>query len=319
MEFRDFLNLSWQKRGVVLSIVLVFLALAAVFVVIMPLKHEANSRLLIVQDFAEGTSSYNMSQSNNYLSKLLSGVVDSSSFFRDVLNSGYNIDRAYFSTSGDDQEMIREWRRTVEASTINDGGGIIEISVYHTEKDQLEQISEAVNYILRTNHSEYHSLDKKVGIRVIDDPVISRFPVKPNVSYIFFLALVLGLTIAGSYVYLFSESKDRDNSDSDDHHSSQPASYPEYEDRGSSRFNEEKIETEDDPIPIRKEDPEDYLVLDRNKEDTYSQGIGSGPAQGDRENEGGNQEKDDFQKREQEENITPEEIEKRGDIRNIFG
>lgn len=311
MEFKDFLSLLWQKKGVVFSITLFFLAVATALTLVIPLKHGASSRILIVQDFPEGTSSYAITQSNQHLSKLLARVVDSSAFFRDVLDSGYNINTSYFSPTGDSQEMIKEWRNTVEARAVNDGEGIIEIDVYHTERFQLEQISGAVIATLKNNHVEYHGLKDTLSLKIIDEPIISNFPVRPNIFHVFSLALILGLISSGSYVYLFSDTRPQNP------RPTHPQGYG-YRENGYKRY----IETDAQPrrsagnnsldnngsIPIKQEDPEEFLGHKNfytQESDCFDQGHVN-----DRFDQGSQNIPD--------KEMDPEEVEKRGDIRNVF-
>lgn len=305
MDFNEFLNLLWQKKRAVLSIALAFLAAATIFVLVTPLKYETTSRLVILQDFREGESTYNITQSNIHLSGLLSRVVDSSSFFKEVMNSGYNINESYFSPVGDDAEMMSEWRETVEARAVNGEGGVVEVTVYHADKVQLRQIAEAVNHVMEAEHESYHGLDERVEVKVIDSPAVSEFPTKPNVFLILSLALILGLTTGASYVFLISPSRGRDKVG--EPRASGPRSYPEYPEAPSRQREEPRKSAEKQPaegIPIIQEDQEKYLNPTSFEEEEAEDDLF--------------EEKFPERTRSREE-MKPEDIERRGNINNILG
>jgi len=328
MDFKYFLALVGRKKRVVASIVLTFLALATIFLVFSPFKYEASSKVVVTQKPLENESSYAITQSNIRLSQLLAEAVDSSSFFKKVLGSGYGIDEDYFSRTGDSQEMVRKWKAWVEAGVSGSGDGVINIKVYHTDKAQLKRIADAINQVLRTDNSDYHSLGDRVEIRVIDQPMVSDRPTEPNIFLVLALALVLGITVAFSYVYLFFFLPDQEQKRVGDVDGIFPGlgGYSEYsaeKKEGSSRPGtkekeaeraEAKDEVQDPSIPIIQEDPEKYLSPDDRPSSTPDR---------DEEGEEHPENKEDDTEEEEiplsRDRVSPEEVEEKGDIRNIFG
>jgi capsular polysaccharide biosynthesis protein len=103
------------------------------------------------------------------------------------------------------KDQIKEWGKTVSAKHVNDTG-IIAITVYHPNQTEAEKIAAAVNYVLMTQHSAYDGGGDTVKVRLIDQPVTSKYPVQPNVVLIGSLALILGLITSLIYVYLFADA-----------------------------------------------------------------------------------------------------------------
>lgn len=201
MSINQFLNLIISGRKTILKIVLAFLIITLILSFAQVLKYEANSRVLVVQSYSQGTDPYIMSKANDYLSGIFVQAIFSDSFFQEVLNSGFNIDKNYFPASSHDK--IKKWQKTVSAVNLRDSG-IIEISVYHPDSKQAEQIARAVNYILYTKNKLYHGGGDSVKIRVIDAPIVSNFPVKPNLLINLSLALIAGLACGFYYIYFLS-------------------------------------------------------------------------------------------------------------------
>lgn len=171
---------------------------------IQPFKYSTEARMMLVQDFAEGTDPYTMARTNEFLSGVLSRVVLSNSFFDAVMESGYNISSDYFPISAG--ARIEKWKKTVDVRPLDDTG-IINVVVFHPDKYQAEQIVRAINFTLQNKHTDYHSGSKNLEIKIIDKPVVSDFPVKPNILLNAGLALGIGLIISFCYVYLFPDEK----------------------------------------------------------------------------------------------------------------
>lgn len=203
MESMDFSKLLRRKAGTIFTIVFVTVVITVGASLLFPLKYGAQSRLLVVQNTA-GNDPYTISRSNEYLGNLLSQVVYSGSFYNLVLESSYNIDRGYFS--GVYRDQLKTWNRTVKTRTISDTG-IIEINVYHANPAQAQQIALAVNDVLINKNSLYQGGGQSVKINIIDQPLVSSYPVKPNIPRNSVIALVGSLVMAVFYIYLWPEEK----------------------------------------------------------------------------------------------------------------
>jgi capsular polysaccharide biosynthesis protein len=205
-ELKDFFNLIKRKKQTIMSVILVFLVVAMVVSFAQPLKYSSESRLLVVQNFPEETDPYAISKSNEYLTSILSKVISSNLFYEDIMDSGFLINRDYFSKNKNIKKEMKNWRKTVYAKPISDSG-IIDIKVYHQNKEQLVQIANAINFILKSKHNLYHGAGNSITIKIIDKPIISTWPTKPNVLLNIFVAFIFALILSLSYIYLFPEKK----------------------------------------------------------------------------------------------------------------
>jgi capsular polysaccharide biosynthesis protein len=196
----------WQaKRGTMAIIVAVFLVLGTVFTFVQEFRYEARSRVLLIQNFPAGVDPYNASKSNEFLANVLAHIIKTNTFYQEVLNAGFNINREYFG-EGEDRQL-KAWQGAVSVDVVNDSG-ILDIRVYHPERAQADQISRAVNFVLRSKHQEYHGMGEDIGLRVIDQPLTSRRTAKPNVPLNLGLSLLFGLAAALMYVYLFPDDRE---------------------------------------------------------------------------------------------------------------
>ncbi len=199
MEFHDFINLVARKRKTIFGIIAIFILLGIGVVAVQRFKYSSKSQLLVVQEYNKTVDAYTASKSNEYLSSVLASVVSSNSFFTKVLETGFEINASYFGETP--KEQMKQWEKTINAKSINDSG-IIAITVYHPNRAQAEKIDRAINHVLMTQHTAYHGSGEAVKVRLIDQPITSSFPVKPNIPLTIGLAIILGFIAGLVYVYL---------------------------------------------------------------------------------------------------------------------
>jgi capsular polysaccharide biosynthesis protein len=204
MNIHQFLSLIGKKKQTIVSIAIVFLAVAIIFSAVQPFKYDSNLNLLTIITFKDTVDPYTASRSNQFLSDLLARIVSSGSFFEKVKASGFNIDQSYFS--GSEKQQMKKWNKTVKAKGIADTG-MISIDVYHTDRAQAQEIAKAVAYTLQTTNSQYHGYGDAVQIKIIDQPITSNYPVLPNVPLNLGLAVLFALVFSSCYIYLFPEEK----------------------------------------------------------------------------------------------------------------
>ncbi len=200
MEIVEFLKLLNKKKQTVVAVVFFFLLLSVVLLAFQSFKYEAKSNILLLQYNGEAADSYNAAKSNQFISNLLAQVVPSNAFLNDVFESGFNVDKAYFGENQNDKLKI--WKKTVAVRALDDTG-VIEIDTYHTDKEQAEQINNAIINVIKTKKGTYYGRNDDISIRVIDEPLASTWPVQPNVLLSLSLVIFIALLISFSYIILF--------------------------------------------------------------------------------------------------------------------
>lgn len=206
MELNILFKIVKKRSGTIFSIILIFFLLGAVFTFSQPLKYRSRTRLLIIQNIS--ADPYTVSKSNQYLSNLFSEVIYSSSFFDLASNNNqFSIDKNYFS--GNYKNQMKTWTKTVEAKSTGDTG-IMEINVYHQNPVQAKQISLAINNTLMTESFNYQGNNQsQIKFNVIDQPIISDYPVKPNIIANLGSSLIFGFIFSILYVYMFPSRKEK--------------------------------------------------------------------------------------------------------------
>jgi len=203
MEINTFIQNVKKRKSKLFVFILIFLIVAATISFSQPLKYSASSRLLIIQ---EGSTSdpYTIAKSNQYIGSLLSEAVYSGSFLELLAANSNNIDWSYFS--GNYKQQLKRWEKTISARNINDTG-VMEINIYHPNSDQAKKIAIVVNNLIVTQNNNYQGSTDMVTVKVIDQPVVSSWPVKPNLPLNFGAALIFGLLFGLTYIYYFPKSK----------------------------------------------------------------------------------------------------------------
>ncbi|MFH0856524.1 MAG: hypothetical protein V1860_01345 [bacterium] len=181
---------------IIITFFLVFIT--AILTLFQPLKYESSSRFLLVRNYdgiADG------SKSVQYLSDILAKVIYSTSFLNEVLESGFNVDKKFFSNG---ENIKKQWEKTVQAKTSSDTG-IISVDVFHKNKEQAIAISQAIGHVLETKHMLYHGGGNNVSIIVIDKPITTKWPVKPNIIVNLILALIFGIISSIGFIYFLPD------------------------------------------------------------------------------------------------------------------
>lgn len=200
----DLSSLLKQKRQTLLSIFLIFLVIGSAFVLLQEFKFGTKSKILVIQEGYGRVDPYAVSRSVEYLSDLFSRVIYSNSFFSLVVSSDFDIEEGYFGE--DATKQMKKWKKTISAKAV-ENSGIININIYHPDASQAKQIALAVNHILITQNQNYQGLGDSVKISVLDQPVVSKYPVKPDLFFNLLFILGLSLLFGLVYIYIFPEEK----------------------------------------------------------------------------------------------------------------
>jgi len=185
----------------IVSCLLLVLACGVSFVE--PLQYSSSIRLLIIQPAALNYDPYTAIRASASVGGNLAQIVYTTDFFNRVLGSKYNIDASYFPT--DDAKRRKKWSQMVSVR-VEQGSGLLNITVYHTDKDQATEIANAIAYVMTTYGGSYVG-GSGLQIKLVDAPLVSRFPVKPNVLANGFIGFVVGIFLSIGYVLLTDKSR----------------------------------------------------------------------------------------------------------------
>lgn len=171
-----------------------------------PLKYSSEIRMLIIQPAALNVDPYTAIRSAEQIGNNLAQVVYTTDFYQKVINasnSNFAIDPTYFPDN--DAKRRKLWSQMVSVKVEN-GTGLLNITVYHPNKEQATAIAQAIAYVMTTEGANYVG-GTALQIRLVDEPLVSRFPVKPNIPVNGFTGLALGALFGVVYVILTDKSR----------------------------------------------------------------------------------------------------------------
>jgi capsular polysaccharide biosynthesis protein len=168
---------------------------------VQPLKYSSTVRLLVRQDTGTAVDAYTASRAEESIATNLTEILYTTTFFDGVMSAGFSIDPKTFPT--DDYNRRKEWAKTISAS-VEHGSGLLTLTAYHQDPKQAEQIVRAAAFVLTQKAGDYTS-GGHVTVQLIDAPLNSRWPVKPNLLVNGLSGLVLGGLFGVAYVLLQAE------------------------------------------------------------------------------------------------------------------
>lgn len=163
-----------------------------------PLEYRSGMTLLITQQ-AGSSDAYTASRSAERLADDLARYVATSNFFESVLGANFGVDASQFPSAGTQEAKRRKaWKKMVITS-VTRGTGMLMIDVYNKNPEQAKQISQAIAFVLTQEGWRYTSVGN-ISVRLVNAPLISRWPVRPNVPANTIGGGVLGAMASGVWL-----------------------------------------------------------------------------------------------------------------------
>lgn len=170
---------------------------AVIFVIVslfFPLEYRADADVLVVSKSRYGVDPYTVVKSAERIGENLIQVIGTSDFYDKVMSQpGYTLDKSRFEGQNITERTKRKrWQKAVTASVVY-GTGMVRVSAYNKDPHNAEQLAGAVMNALVGQGWQYVGGD--VTIKVVDSPITTRFPARPNLllnALAGFLAGVLG-------------------------------------------------------------------------------------------------------------------------------
>lgn len=192
-QYMNTLARGW-KRILLFAILTSFFGAGVSF--LFPLQYSSTMSLLIIQEQLSQVDPYTAIKASERISDNLGQIIYTTSFYDKVMRSDFNIDQAIFSD--DEIRRRKQWDRMISTQVMR-GSGILVVSVYHGDPQQATQIAQAIAFVLTTEGWTYVG-GGDLQVKLVDSPLESRWPVRPNVPANTFMGFVLGLIAGSGYV-----------------------------------------------------------------------------------------------------------------------
>lgn len=174
-----------RRWKIILLVGIIVGALSGLITLLFPLQYRADAQVLIISKSRYGVDPYTVVKSAERIGENIIQVMKTSDFYFKVKEQpGYGIDWSSFDNKSE-RERRKLWNRTIGASVVY-GTGVLNINAYHQDADQARQLAAAAATTLAAKGWEYVGGD--VAIKVVNEPVTTKWPVRPNI----FVNVVLG-------------------------------------------------------------------------------------------------------------------------------
>lgn len=191
---------SWRR---ILKFAFGGLLLALVLSVVQPLEYSATTKIAITQELGN-VDSYTAGRSAERVADDLAQAMYYSVFFNDIVDRYPGIDENYFGDTV--RKQRQKWGKAVSAS-VSRGNGTLTIRTYHPNSEQAELLATAIAEYLETDGWRYASGTGSISnMRVVDEVLTSRFPVRPNIPLNVFSGFVIGALFGVGLVLIQTEN-----------------------------------------------------------------------------------------------------------------
>lgn len=199
---KDFKNIIKKRWQTMLIITIIITAIVFSISALITPKYRSDISVIVIQKQASyKVDAFSAAKSAEYLSDILSKAIYTDTFLNDVIDAPVGISKKF---SDIPEEKKEEWKKTVDVKKLNNTG-IIEISVYDTSRQEAEKIARAVEWGLAVRGDKYHGGGDRIKIELIDGPITSVKPVKPNILLNTLLGFIFGIVISFVVVYFFRD------------------------------------------------------------------------------------------------------------------
>ena len=188
-----------------LFLLLVILVTASSFGIsaIQKSEYKSEVKLLVIQNQGQRLDAYTAARSAQTIGEVISKMVYTSSFFDRVLTSKFEIEDDFGS---DPEDRKEKWEDRVRVR-LSDETGSIQLSVYHEDRKQAEQIAFGIAHAMINYGEHYHGGGSQIEIKMVDLPITSDKTVRPNILLNTVAGFGLGILLSLVIVVLMGSKK----------------------------------------------------------------------------------------------------------------
>ena len=187
-----------HRRFKLIFLVGILVALLSVgFTFVFPLEYRADAQVLIISKSNSGIDPYTLVRSAERVGDNVIQVMKTDDFYQKVkAQKNYDIDWTVFESKGE-REKRKLWQKTLVPSVVY-GTGVLNISTLNTNSDTAVKLAAASADALVARGWEYVGGD--VTMKVVNNPIATRWPVRPNLVLNALLGFVVGTLLMGLLV-----------------------------------------------------------------------------------------------------------------------
>lgn len=175
---------------------------ASALSLLFPLEYRADAGVYIISKSRYGVDPYTVVKSAEQVGQNIVQVIKTQDFFDKVMADIDPVfDKSQFQNVTD-RVRTKHWQKAVDGSVVF-GTGVLSVSAYNTDPNQAKILAGALVDTLVQKGYEYIGGD--VTIKQVNKPIVTRFPVRPNLPINAAIGFVIGMILSG--IFITSKSK----------------------------------------------------------------------------------------------------------------
>ncbi|MFA6197573.1 MAG: Wzz/FepE/Etk N-terminal domain-containing protein [Patescibacteria group bacterium] len=259
-----------RNKTLVILMALVGIVVAIGVTLVQPFEYRTTFSVLVIEK-GNNQDAFTAAKSAERLSLSLGQIIYTTSFYDKVMHSKYMPNSAIFPN--DDQQRRAEWKRRIDTRVMSDIGQM-KISVYDRNSSNATALANALAMVLSEQGTEYLGGSDGVTLKVVDYPLTSKRPARPNIPFNLLAGFLLGGGAATGYLAAWTIRRQPT--------SSRTPEIPYTSNEATSKFSYPKAEIKRgiiapsvERVPVSVEQPNQYMFQNQ-----YGQ-VAAEPAQGD--------------------------------------
>ncbi|PIP29544.1 hypothetical protein COX27_00835 [Candidatus Kuenenbacteria bacterium CG23_combo_of_CG06-09_8_20_14_all_36_9] len=200
INYPQIIKNNWQTIAITSLIVIVLALGLSLF---QPLQYRSRVEFLIIQKQSLTMDAYAAARASEKMASGLATIIRTKSFFDKVMNSNFGISRSNFP---DNEKALRKYWQKNTLTSVSPETSLLQVNVYHKDKKEANKIALAIASVLVNDYGEYYGTNTDTIIKVVNEPLVSDYPVRPNIITNGIVGLVIGLTISISWI-IYEENK----------------------------------------------------------------------------------------------------------------
>ncbi|HNV97076.1 MAG TPA: Wzz/FepE/Etk N-terminal domain-containing protein [bacterium] len=193
------LNFSIQNKFVFVFFVLIFILISSILTAFQKMEYSSTAKVLVIQNQQMQMDAYIASKSSEAITKNLSDAILSSSFRAKVIEKYPDTPFVFYAS---EKQKRNYWKKQIDVKIIPNTS-ILEIKTYNESAFNAEKFLNNVVSTLFEYHKDYHGAGDLIKLQIIDNPVTSNYPVRPNWFVNLFMSLMLAIFFNISFMMLF--------------------------------------------------------------------------------------------------------------------
>lgn len=170
---------------------------ATVISLLFPLEYRADAGVYIISKSRYGVDPYTVVKSAEQVGQNITQILKTQDFFDKVMISvPLTFNKSQFQNVTD-RVRAKRWQKTVDGSVVF-GTGVLNVSAYNHNPLQAKILAGALVDTLVAQGYEYVGGD--VTIKQVNKPIVTQFPVRPNLPLNAALGFLIGILLSSCVV-----------------------------------------------------------------------------------------------------------------------